>query len=84
MNTEPNSFPSSIWLSNIDAADPMFRKISNDSLLRARIDPEIFITANGPYVYYNRFNQNVDPQHPYCAKCSEGVFRAYTGLPAPQ
>lgn len=84
MTDESIGFPSSVWLTNIDAAAPMFVKVSDDSLLRVRTDPEVFITDRGPYIYYNRYNQNVDPEHPYCAACSEGIFRAYTGLPPPQ
>lgn len=80
MNVEPDTFPSSIWLSNIDAAEPLFSMISDDSPVRARSDPEVFITSNGPYVYYNRYNPSINPEQPYCGECSEGVFRAFTGL----
>lgn len=74
-------YPSEIWLSNIDAADPLLRKITVDEPHRARNDPEVFITRNGgPYIYYNRYDPSLDPDHPLCADCSEGVFRADAGL----
>ncbi|MBT9487246.1 MAG: hypothetical protein IV093_07015 [Rubrivivax sp.] len=46
---------------------------------RARRDPEHFITANGPYIYYNRYVPRADGQ-----AVSEGVFRIDTGLGVPQ
>ncbi|NOY53044.1 MAG: hypothetical protein GXP58_05410 [Deltaproteobacteria bacterium] len=72
-------YPTSIWLANIDPANPFFRQISDDTLLRARTDPEVFITGDGPYIYYNR----KDPADPTCSDlyCTEGIFRAYTGIP---
>ena len=82
MTEEPNNFPSSIWLANIDSSNPIFRTLNN-GILRVRSDPELFVTASGPYIYYNRYNQTVNPDSPYCAACSEGVFRAFTGLPSP-
>jgi hypothetical protein len=86
VTTSPYTYPTAIWISNIDATNPRFYKVSDDSLLRARIDPEVFITANGPLIYYNRFNpsKSTDPKNPFCSACSEGVFRANPGLPAPR
>lgn len=44
---------------------------------RVRRDPEYFITANGPYIYYNRYLPASGPDgHPI----SEGVFRIDTQL----
>jgi len=77
---EPNNFPSQIWLSNIDSSEPILRLLSNDSLLRARIDPELFISLKGPYLYFNRYNPGLGVS-PFCSACSEGVYRVYTGLP---
>jgi hypothetical protein len=84
ITTAPNTFPSSIWIANVNAASPLLRKISKDTVLRARVDPEVFITSSGPFVYYNRYNPTVSPGNPFCAACSEGVYRAYTGLAPPQ
>jgi hypothetical protein len=84
LSIAPNDFPSEIWLANIDAARPVFRRISDNTVLRVRSDPEVFITSDGPYIYYNRYNQDIDPDNNYCADCSEGVFRAHTGLLPPE
>jgi hypothetical protein len=48
---------------------------SDESVQHVRRDPEYFITANGPYLYYNRFaiTGSGDVVH-------EGVFRIDTGL----
>jgi hypothetical protein len=44
-----------------------------------RTDPEVFIAADGPYIYFNR--QTIDAAgNQYCLSCNEGIFRAYTGL----
>jgi len=77
----PNDFPTEIWISNIDAADPLVRRISDDTNFRVRNDPEHFITTqHGPLIYYNRYDPSVDPSNPMCAACSEGVYRADPGL----
>jgi hypothetical protein len=76
-----NEYASEIWLSNIDAADPIMRRITDSTLPRARNDPEVFITEQfGPLIYYNRYDPSIDPAHPLCADCSEGVYRADPGL----
>jgi hypothetical protein len=82
--TASNTFPSSVWLANVNPASPLLRKVSNDTLLRARVDPEVFITSSDAFVYYNRYNPTVNPGSPYCKTCSEGVFRARMGLGPPQ
>lgn len=79
----PNDFPSEVWLANIDPSDPLLRRINDDRLFRVRNDPEHFITTNyGPIIYYNRYDPSRDPtgEHPLCAACSEGLFRADPGL----
>jgi hypothetical protein len=77
----PKNYPEAIFLSNIDAVQPMFRQLTVDTPQRMRNDPEVFITDSGPYIYYNRFDPAVDPSGPpNCAACSEGVYRTYTGL----
>jgi hypothetical protein len=76
-----NSFASEIWISNMDPASPLLRRISDNVLLRARTDPEVFITANrGPMVYYNR--RQLQPDGKFCpgVACSEGVYAADAGL----
>lgn len=79
----PNDFPTEVWLSNIDAVQPLLRRVNDDSTFRVRNDPEHFITTTyGPLIYYNRYDPSRDPtgDHPLCAACSEGVFRADPGL----
>jgi hypothetical protein len=73
-------YPSEVWVSNIDASDPLFRRITDDTLERARNDPEVFISDRGPLIYYNRYDPSIDPDHPLCADCSEGVYKANPGL----
>lgn len=46
---------------------------------RVRRDPEYFITANGPYIYYNRYLLQTDARPPV----NEGVFRVDTQLGPP-
>jgi hypothetical protein len=76
----PNEFPSEIWLSNIDAANPIMRRITDSTKFRVRNDPEHFVTNTGPLIYYNRYDPSIDPAHPLCAACSEGVYRADPGI----
>ena len=80
MVNEPNSYPSDIWISNIETSAPLFRRVSDNSNLRLRSDPEVFITSRGPLIYYNRFDPSVNPDNPYCLPCSEGVYMADPGL----
>jgi hypothetical protein len=76
-----DEWPASIWVAGIDPEENLVRRISDDTLFRWRTDPEVFITSDGPYVYYNRR----DPADPNgCGKlCTEGVYRAHTGLTTP-
>ena len=76
-----NDYPSEVWISSIDPAAPLLRRITDTSLHRVRNDPEVFVTDNfGPLIYYNRYDPSIDPAHPLCSDCSEGVFRADPGL----
>jgi hypothetical protein len=78
-----NNFPSEIWISNMDASQPLFRLITDTTLLRARNDPEVFITSHGPRIYFNRHvlkpSENGDK---YCGgpECSEGIYMSDPGL----
>jgi hypothetical protein len=76
-----DEYASEIWISSIDPANPLLRRINDNTLHRVRNDPEVFITDNfGPLIYYNRYDPSIDPAHPLCADCSEGVYRADPGL----
>ena len=67
---------SQIAMSGIDPNESTFRVLTSDVPdARARRDPEYYITANGPYLYYNRYIV----LSPGVAQ-PEGVFRIDTGL----
>lgn len=74
----PNAYQSTIFLSNIDSAAPMFRQLTPTDGSHARKDPEIFVTSSGPYIYFNRFDPAVPV--PGMPGKSEGIYRASTGL----
>lgn len=81
-SVSPNKFRSEIWFSNIDSANPIFRRITDNTLLRTRTDPEVFITDAGPLIYYNRLIPDVSTGRPKSCRspsCSEGVYRADPG-----
>jgi hypothetical protein len=83
MTIKPYNFHSAIWISNIDSAHPMFRRVTDDSVLRARTEPEVFITNRGPMIYYNRFVPKIERRGPMACitlACSEGIYRADPGL----
>ena len=74
----PNDFPSAIFLSNIDASQPMLRQLTPKVPVRTRTDPEVFVTTTGPFIYFYRADRSTNPPCP----CYEGTFRADTGLRA--
>lgn len=72
------NFPATlVAMVGIDPADPEIRRLTaeNDPP-RSRRDPEYFITANGPYIYYNRYLLGT----PDTPQANEGIFRVDTGL----
>ena len=77
-----NGYPTEIWVSSIDPARPLLRKVTVDAPARVRNDPEVFITDLGPRIYYNRYDPSVNPDNPLCNECSEGVYMADPGLAA--
>jgi hypothetical protein len=66
---------SQVAMTGILAGDTVRVLTADADLQHVRRDPEYFITANGPYLYYNRFAilASGDAVH-------EGVFRIDTGL----
>jgi hypothetical protein len=58
--------PNGLGLTNIDPTDPMFKVFDSSATLpyTQRFDPEYFITAQGPYVYYEAL-LTVTPTQPY-------------------
>lgn len=84
-SVRPNKFRSEIWIANIDPAAPLYRRISDNTQLRTRTDPEVFVTDAGPLIYYNRLVPDdgvIRPKVCRSLSCSEGVFRADPGLTA--
>jgi hypothetical protein len=80
--------PASIWLVGFDPADPILRQITPDGLrTEARADPEVLPTAQGVMVIYSKFDTTkctpANPSTWLCMQALEGMFRADTGLPAP-
>lgn len=74
------SVPTQLAMTGIDPLRPNFRMLTNDNeTRRVRMDPESFITAQGPYIYYNRYIPKTDTK----PVRNDGVWRVYTGLGAP-
>lgn len=86
LGTEIDDFPSQIWVASVDPQRPDLRLVSADTPLRVRADPEVFITRNGPRIYFNRFLTTGDPQPRKCfsVECSEGWWMADPGLAGAQ
>lgn len=80
----PYDFSSEIWLVNLSKSNPFMRRLDQNSPVKGRMDPEVFITELGPYIYYNRFDSTQVPGEPFCPTCSEGLYRAHTMLPPPR
>lgn len=80
--TRAPGYPTSLWLVNMDASKPLLRQLTDDTTLRMRSDPEVYVTAEGAFLYFNRFDPSLSTTgEPNCNACSEGVFRSHTGLP---
>ena len=74
------SVPTQIAFTGINPAVPSFRMLTNDaSTPRVRMDPEYYITTNGPIVYYNRYHLATATQK----QSPDGVWYAPTNLGAP-
>jgi hypothetical protein len=71
------TIPNQLAMSGVDPLRNDFRLLTNDTQTpRLRLDPEYFITAQGPYIYYNRLVPETDA-HP---AINDGVWRVDTGL----
>lgn len=82
MSVGSQSYSSEIWVANIDPAAPFLRRVSDASPTLVRSDPEVFITDNGPRIYFNRYSVTADPlpQPCYTRQCSHGVWMVDPGL----
>lgn len=74
--------PTQLAITGIDPAVPSMRLLTNDNATqRLRMDPEYFVTTQGPFIYYNRYQlaTATTPMIP------EGIYRvdALLGPPAP-
>jgi hypothetical protein len=75
------SIPNQLAITGVDPLKVNFRMLTNDpSTPRVRIDPEFFITAQGPFVYYTR----IIPSTPTRPPLNDGVWRVDTGLGPPK
>ncbi|BAC92175.1 hypothetical protein [Gloeobacter violaceus] len=68
-DSQSRTVPTDIWLAGIDPTAPFYRQLS-DATARVRTDPEVFVTDNGPYIYFLVF---LDPETP-------AILRTDTGL----
>ncbi|MFY9509692.1 MAG: hypothetical protein WAQ05_01790 [Rubrivivax sp.] len=72
--------PTRLALTGIDPAVDDFRQLTDaSSPVRLRQDPEYFITAQGPFLYFSRALPGTDTSGPV----NEGVFRIDLKLGAP-
>ena len=78
------TYSAEIWIASVDPASDVFRRITAESPARVRSDPELFITSQGPRIYFNRYQLTDDPEPVPCRirACSEGMWMADPGLPA--
>lgn len=77
-NPDLHAYTSSlIAMTGIEPATNTLTMLSSENdPPRSRRDPEYFITANGPYIYYNRYLLET----PTTPVVNEGIFRVDTGL----
>lgn len=69
--------PTDLALASIDPANPSFRRLTDaSSPRRLRQDPEYYITAAGPFLYFTR----AVPATASSGPVNEGVFRVDLGL----
>ncbi|HSI48097.1 MAG TPA: hypothetical protein VLA61_07510 [Ideonella sp.] len=77
--------PTSIYLTDL-GVKPLMRQLTPTDNSHLRLDPEVFATAAGPVIYFNRYNPKAAPTDPKGPLASEGIFSSYTGIgpgPAP-
>jgi hypothetical protein len=68
-------------MSGVDPLRQDFRMLTNDAgTPRVRIDPEYFITAQGPFIYYHRLVPETATRGPV----NDGVWRVDTRLRPPR
>ena len=71
------TIPNQLAISGVDPLRQDGRLLTNDAgTPRLRLDPEYFITAQGPFIYYNR----LVPETAANPAFNDGVWRVDTGL----
>ncbi|HEY2559974.1 MAG TPA: hypothetical protein VGI48_09740 [Caldimonas sp.] len=71
------TIPNQIMISGIHPLRVDARLVTNEtSVFRVRLDPEYYVTAQGPFVYYNRLVPETDT-HP---AANDGLWRVDLGL----
>jgi len=71
------TIPNQLAISGVDPLRVDGRLLTNDAgTPRLRLDPEYFITAQGPFIYYNRLVPETDANPAF----NDGVWRVDTGL----
>ena len=71
------TIPNQLAISGVDPLRQDGRLLTNDAgTPRLRLDPEYFITAQGPFIYYNRLVPETDANPAF----NDGVWRVDTGL----
>jgi len=71
------TIPNQLLISGIDPLRVDSRLITNDtSVFRLRLDPEYYVTAQGPFIYYNR----LVPETATNPAVNDGVWRVDLGL----
>ncbi len=74
------SIPTQLAMTGIIPSISSFRMLTNDSSIRrVRMDPEYYITADGPFVYYNRYVPSTSTR----PVINDGVWRVDTKLGPP-
>ena len=78
MQVPQHQYRTEIWISNIDASAPIFKRITPTTPLMTRTDPKWLVTNRGLLVYFNELQPGCrDPS------CSVGFWFADPGLPVP-
>lgn len=82
-----SSYPTSIWLAKFGSRTVLRQLTPNGLATEARADPEVVPLANGVMVVYSKFDTTkctpADVSSWLCMQGLMGLFRADTGLPAP-
>lgn len=67
--------PADVWIAGIDPVNGLLphQVSSSANPTMVRMDPEVFITTQGPYVYYTEKTQPPDPETYITHRCATGL-----------